>query len=199
MPRAPDTVIFSGKIEDEAWKGPAARTSGFVNAQGTIARPYSEARFTWRDGRLYMVLYAADEDIVAPERHGDEPLTHDKFTLTFPAPSEAVDHVLEVSPRGVLTDGARAVGSGREARLDVSWSSGAQVLADAEEEIDNSADEDEEWIVEASVPLEKLGYRGEAGERILMNIERCDVPKGGVMSCGTWGITRPVFLVLDGT
>jgi hypothetical protein len=197
VPHARSPIVFSGKIEDEAWKGPAARTMGFVNAQGTIARPYSEARFTWGDGHLYMILYAADEDIRAPERRPDERLTHDKFTLVFPDPEGTVENVLEVTPRGVLTDGVRPAGSGPEARFDVSWSSGAQVLADAEEEIDNPDDEDEEWIVEASVPLEKLGYRAQAGERVVVNIQRCDLPKGGAQSCGSWGSAPPMVLVLD--
>ena len=198
VPHARSQIVFSGKIEDEAWKGPAARTTGFVNSQGTIARPYSEARFTWGSGQLYMILYAADEDINAPERRPDELLTHDKFTLVFPDPTGTVEHVLEVNPRGALTDGVRPAGSAPEARFDVSWSSGAQVLADAEEEIDNPNDADEEWIVEASVPLEKLGYQARPGERVVVNIERCDLPKGSARSCGAWGSAPPMVLVLDG-
>lgn len=55
VPRA--TIAIDGEPNDPGWEK-AARTGAFLPA-----RPFSEARFVRGDGKLYALLYAADEDI----------------------------------------------------------------------------------------------------------------------------------------
>lgn len=47
--------------------------------------------------------------------------------------------------------------------------------------VDDPRDDDEEWVVEASIPLDMVG-RGSVPVRA----SRCDTPKDGVQRCGSW-------------
>jgi len=48
--------------KQEGWTS-AARTDRFLATDNVPARPHSEARLAWEDGKLWVLLYAADEDI----------------------------------------------------------------------------------------------------------------------------------------
>lgn len=188
VPRATSEIRIDGELDDAAWNDAAARTGAFVTG-GEVARPYSDARLAWRDGTLYIALYAADEDIVAPTTTHDAPLwTGDSFHLVFRRGE--LERAIDVTPRGVMTDGERN-GSGS---FDPRWESHATIAVDTDGTLDDSADEDEEWIVEMAVPLEELGLAGAAGERIGLEISRCDRVRGADGSahrtCGTWGDAR---------
>ena len=179
MPFASEPVHFSGKIEQVAWAEPAARTGSFHDERGALSRPYSDARFTWRDGNLYVFLYAADENIEAPETSGQE-LAHDAFRLTFATAEDT--RQLEVSARGAMTASLTRSDGGTGP-----WMTSAQAVTDAEETVDDPTDEDEEWIVELTVPLTSLGLHGAAGEPVALAIERCDSLRSGMRACGSWG------------
>jgi hypothetical protein len=56
---------------------------------------------------------------------------------------------------------------------------------DVDGTIDDVRDDDEEWIVEAAVPLEQLGL-GSQGGRVGVTVSRCDVPKDGIERCGSY-------------
>ncbi len=79
VPRAP--IVIDGPNE---WQH-ASRTGAFVGPDGRPARPFSEARFAWGEGKLYALLYAADEDIRSDS---------DVFHL------ELAGHAFDVSPLG---------------------------------------------------------------------------------------------------
>jgi hypothetical protein len=163
---------MDGELDESSWDA-AARTRGFVRGDGSPARPYSEARITWGDGKLYVVLYAADEDI----RHDDT------FHLFFDGPSG--ERGLDVSADGKIVT-----------RL-ASWSALPALGRDADGTIDDPTDDDEEWIVEMAIPLAELGLKGEPGERFSFAVRRCDTPKGARRTCGSWGSEVAGVLVLD--
>jgi hypothetical protein len=188
VPRATSEIHVDGELDDAAWNESAARTGAFVTG-ADVARPYSDARLAWRDGVLYVALYAADEDIVAPTMTHDAPLwTGDSFHLVFRR--GALERSIDVSPRGVMTDGERNGGGNFDAR----WESRARIAVDSDGTVDDSKDEDEEWIVEMAIPLKELGLADAAGERIGLEISRCDRVRGADGSvrraCGTWGDAR---------
>jgi hypothetical protein len=56
--------------------------------------------------------------------------------------------------------------------------------ADADGTVDDASDEDEEWNVEAALPLADLGAH--EGDRLTLVISRCDTPRGSPRSCGGW-------------
>ena len=56
-----------------------------------------------------------------------------------------------------------------------------RVAIDRDGTIDNSHDDDEEWVIEAAVPLAALGPWP-----VTIHAARCDVTKDGVRHCGSW-------------
>lgn len=53
--------------------------------------------------------------------------------------------------------------------------------------LDQPSDYDEEWVIEAAVPLASLGP-----PPLALDIERCDTPKDGKVRCGRWHASLPL-------
>lgn len=185
--------MADGEVEDAAWAGRLGRTGAFRGPDGADARPYSDARFLWSDGKLHVVLYAADEDI-RTLKVGAASGQEDSFHMVFDDGKLA--RSLDVSPLGVLTEGSRPSGSPASAPP-APWKSGAKLGHDLDGTPDDPKDQDEEWVIEMDVPLASLGLEGRPGERIGLSIERCDTPKKSARTCAGWGSPRPGTLVLE--
>ena len=182
VPRVAGEITIDGELEDPGWSGPMGRTGAFTTADGRPAHPYSDARFVHRNGQLFVVLYAADEDIRATSARHDEPLYGaDAFQLTLRTTSGELS--LDVSSAGVVTD-ARRSASGA---LDFDWESHARVAVDRDGTPNDPSDQDEEWVVEMAIPLEAIGLTGRAGERIGLEVHRCDDVPGVGRVCAAWG------------
>ncbi|HEY8041326.1 MAG TPA: carbohydrate-binding family 9-like protein [Polyangiaceae bacterium] len=195
VPHTPGSIILDSDTDDPGWTrepGPA-RTGPFVLPDGPEARPYSNTRIVWGDGHLYLALYAADEDIESRTDQPDGPLwLDDSFRLTFTRGD--VEYSIEVSPRGVVTDGVRKSGG----KFDYSWSSGVHVSQEMDGTLNKPQDLDEEWVIEMAIPFESLGMNGERGESIGFSVRRCDTPKDSPRVCAGWGEgDTPGRLVLD--
>jgi hypothetical protein len=90
VPKLAAPIALDGETDDPGWRQ-VARTGTFLTEAGEPARPYSDARFVWGDGKLWVLLYAADEDIRST----------DSFHL------DIASHSFDVSPLGKVTlDGA---------------------------------------------------------------------------------------------
>ncbi|MFO0572056.1 MAG: hypothetical protein U0263_40915 [Polyangiaceae bacterium] len=62
-----------------------AQTGSFISVDGQNT-PDSEARLVWSDGKLYLLLYAADQDIRASVKAHDAPLWPEEMrSSSFPA------------------------------------------------------------------------------------------------------------------
>jgi hypothetical protein len=66
-------------------------------------------------------------------------------------------------------------------------SGGARAAVDLDGTTNDPSDEDEEWVVEAAIPLASLGLAARPGATLRLSLERCDVPKGSSRRCGVWG------------
>ncbi len=190
VPRTTVTFKLDGEGDEPPWNATAARTGPFVDAQGESARPYSEARFLWDTQDLYVLLYAADNDILAHVTAHDGPVwIDDAFSLHFtPAASAdggpAPTYSFDISAAGVVTD-ARRVPGGKD---DVSWESGIKLGVDRDGTLNESSSDDEEWVVEAAIPLASMGLEPKPGTRVLVDISRCDTPRGTKdRRCGAYG------------
>ncbi len=189
VPHTQGPIALDGDMDDPGWLRGCARTGAFTDKGGETARPYSDARFVYGDGVLYVGLYAADEDIHARQTGLDSPVwTDDSFHLVFS--DGDTERSFDLSPAGALADGARRVGATNAEGahpFDFSWNSGAHVSHEMDGTPNKPDDNDEEWLIEMAVPLDALGLRGDKGERIGVAVHRCDTFKSGVRSCGAWG------------
>jgi hypothetical protein len=181
---------LDGELNEPVWNAASARTGPFVDAQGGEARPYSDARFLWDADNLYVALYAADDDIRANVTTHDGPVwTDDAFALRItPAePAGAPTYLFDISPAGVVTDAKRAPGG----KDDVSWESGIKLGVDKDGTLNDSRDLDEEWVVEAAIPLRSMGAPPKPGTRLLIELGRCDTPRNTKeQRCGSWGTAK---------
>jgi hypothetical protein len=197
VPHATRPIVLDGQLTDPAWLEESVRTGPFVESDGSLlAHQYSEARFLWGDGQLYVGLYASDEDIRATHQAQDSQVWRDDaFRLAFDdGPRE---YLFDVSPLGAMADGLR-VKTSAKAGFDYTWNSQVRVAHELEGTPNDPSNNDEEWVVELAIPLASLGLKGTRGERIAAWIGRCDVAKGQPRTCGDWGRTHGRgVLVLD--
>jgi hypothetical protein len=193
VPHAKGPVPVRAELDEGPWLQATARTNAFVLADGSPARPYSDARLVWADGNLYVGLYAADENIISTQQKPDSPLwTEDAFHVAFDV--GGATSTIDVSPLGVMTDG-RSIGGGP---VDWSWSAGAKVDVEHDGTPNDPKDDDEEWLVAMEIPLASLGVEPKPGARIGFSAHRCDQPKNAARVCGAFGEAPPgVVLVLD--
>lgn len=166
VPRAADVPVIDGKLDEPAWKL-AARTGAFPGGP-----PFTEARFLHDAAHLYVALYAADEDIAARAAPRDTALyVDDHFSIRIG------DRQIDVNAAGSITDVVERGGA-----IDPSWTSGIALAIDRDGTLDDRGDTDEEWTVEAAIPLAPLGRLP-----LEVHITRCDTPRRGERVCETWG------------
>jgi hypothetical protein len=195
VPRAKGSIRIDGELEEDDWRS-AVRTGAFVDAQGSEARPFSDARFLRGDRAIYVVLYAADDDIRAAVKEHDGPVwTDDAFLVTLgPDALDAPDapsFEIDISAAGVISDARR----GAKGERDAAWESGIEVAIDRDGTMNDASDEDEEWVVEARIPLAAIGVSSEPGARMSFAASRCDRPRaGGPRRCGSLGAGRVLVL-----
>jgi hypothetical protein len=171
------------------------------NGQGAV--PVSEARFQWRDGKLYFFFYAGDLDLEIRNKKHDGPVwKDDSVALTF-FWTDGTKRIIQISPTGVVADGTcpdDAAGL-EDDRCDLQWESGVRVGTDYDGTINKLGDWDEEWAVEAAIPFKSIvPANGSAspGTQIAFSVSRCEVAHDGPRACGIWGTNeRPGTLVLE--
>jgi hypothetical protein len=189
VPRARAPIKPTGHFNVKTWDF-AAETHTLRDAEGRGAVPVSEARFLWGDGQLYVFFYAGDLDLQVHTTKHDGPVWKgDSVALTFFS-TDGTKHVIQISPKGTVADGSCPEDASDlgDPRCDLKWESGARVAADYDGTINRVHDFDEEWVVEAAVPLASLSL-GDAGvgTSVRLRISRCEIAYDGQLACGSWG------------
>jgi hypothetical protein len=199
VPRAAGPVVIDAELEGKKlWEGDSGTTRNFKDAAGNGMVPYTEAKARWGDGKLYLMLYAGDLDLQGKVRAHDGPVERDDaFHLEFGRGDQV--RVISVSVLGTVADAlcrpSRAGSTGRA--CDRSWESHAHVAVDRDGTMNKIGDNDEEWVIEMSVPLAALGFSdAHAGTRIPFSIHRCEIGHGSSRGCGGWGVEQPGELAL---
>lgn len=191
VPHVTGPIKLDGEVDELDWNA-AGRTGPFPDATGAEARPYSDARFLWDEENLYVTLYAADDDLRAKVTTHDGPVwIDDSFALHVtpagPAGEGVPTLLFDISASGVTMD-ARRTPDGKQ---DVSWESGIRLGVDRDGTLNDPTDEDEEWVIEAAIPLKALGVTPTAGTRFLVDIARCDTPRNTTTRrCSAWGTAK---------
>jgi len=185
-------IVPTGHFDVHVWGG-AVNTGTLLDKAGLGAVPVSEARFLWADGALYLFFYAGDLDLNAHVTKHDGPVWNDdSVALTFAA-QDGTKRIIQISVTGVVADGVcpgDAAGLA-DPRCDLHWESGVHVGTDADGTLNHVGDRDEEWAVEAALPLAALGVPATAGARIPFALGRCEIAYDGRRACGAWGDLPP--------
>jgi hypothetical protein len=185
VPRLKGSLKLDGETLEDDWHADA-RTHPFTDATGGEARPFSEAHFLWDAENLYVLLYAADNDIRARVTEHDGPVWIDDHFELHLTPAGAVQptYTFDVSPTGVVMDAKRVPGG----KDDASWESGIKLGVDRDGDVNDDSHDDEEWVIEAAIPLRSMGAPGKPGTRFLVDVSRCDTPRHTKEKrCGSWG------------
>lgn len=194
VPRVREAVVLDGELNEPMWTTKVARTEGFTDALGRPGKPYSDARFAWGDDKLFIALYAADDDIQA------DPLSRlqsiapgdDRFHLELGRGADIYE--IEINPLGIYATTKRSA----DATAGVAWDVALVVGHDLDGTANDPSDDDEEWLLEFAIPLSAFGARSASGEQFNLFVERCDTPHRAKRSCNAW-TTRaaPSRLVLE--
>ena len=196
VPRVSGPVKIDAELEGKKlWEADVGATGNFKDAAGHGMVPYTEAKARWGDGKLYLMLYAGDLDLEGTVRQRDGALDQDDaFRLELGDSRDA--RVIWVSVLGTLAD-ARCRAAAGQRTCDARWDSHAQVAVDRDGTLNKVGDNDEEWVIEMSLPLADLGMPDAGpGTRIPFSVQRCEVGHGKQHACGGWGITQPAALTL---
>ena len=176
IPRALTPITVDGEPEDAAWTA-----NELLRTPAYSERPYSDARFTVRDGNLYLLLYAADEDLHAAHvSHDGDLWSGDAMRVVLSPRNDGREYVVDVSPAGTLSDYTRTA-----AGKDLSWESGAALGVDLDGTLDVTSDSDEEWVAELSIPLSALGAL-DPPATLGLRVERTDVSNGTTGPLLSW-------------
>jgi len=200
---AEEPVRKDGKTGERFWEGEAGSTGVLLDAKGLGMVPYSEVKARWGNGKLYLWLDAADLDLQGKVREADADLSgDDAFHVQLGA--EGRVYTLGVNVLGTLADAIcrsrrRTPRDPMDKTCDRSWQSGAVVDVDTDGTLNQLGDNDEEWVVELTIPLGKIGLgAAKPGTRLRFSVSRCEVAYDGVRACGSWGMGRRAGeLVLD--
>jgi hypothetical protein len=193
VPRVAGPVLIDAELEGKKmWEGDSGTTHNFKDVAGHGMVPYTEAKARWGNGQLYLMLYAGDLDLEGTVRAHDGPVERDDaFHLEFGQGDEV--RVVSVSVLGTVADAlCRPSRTGSADRVcDRHWDSQARVAVDRDGTLNKIGDNDEEWVVEMSIPLGALGFAdAHAGTRIPFSVGRCEIGHGSSRGCGGWG-ARP--------
>ncbi len=202
VPQAGAPLVPAGHFRLQPWEG-AVLTHTWLDDQDRGAVPVTEARVLWyaqAPGELYIRVYAGDLDLeVHTQRHDGPVWNDDSVALAFGpfGAGEPRRHIIQITPTGVVADGLcpdDATGLD-DTRCDLAWESHARVATDTDGTLNQTGDFDEEWNVEAAIPLAAIAPGAGAGARIPLTMSRCDVTASGRRACGFWG--RPGVIVLN--
>jgi hypothetical protein len=197
VPRISSRIRINAETAGKAlWDADVGITRNFKDAAGRGMVPFTQAKARWTSGTLYLLLYAGDLDLEGREKKRDGAVERDDaFHMEFGRGDDV--RTISISVLGTVAD-ALCVSSPTGRKCDPSWQSGVQLAVDRDGSLNKIGDNDEEWVVELSIPLSKLGLeKAGSGTHIPFSIRRCEIGHDGPHACGSWGVDPPGELVLD--
>ncbi len=162
VPEVATPVKIDGELDQKDWHA-AARSGAFHDPSGAELVPYSDARFLWGPGVLYVGLYAADADLRSDR---------DRFSVSLSAGGKTVRFAVDPACR---LHGAEGLG--------------VRVGCDMDGTLDKEGDDDEEWLAEMAIPLASIGAEKEG--HVEVSVRRDDASAStAAMKTGDTGPLR---------
>jgi hypothetical protein len=177
--RATAPITIDGTLDDAAWSAASQPlTLQFLWDAQTGAKQRTFARLLWDADALYIGYDADDADITAQFLNRDDPTYRDDAVEIFINPNpaqEVVYYGFEWNARGVMYDYLNYNSRTLFKRYDAT---GVKVKAALRGTLDNRADTDQGWSLEAAIPwanFEELSRRPPvAGAVWKANVNRWD-------------------------
>lgn len=133
----------------------------------------------WSKNALREVFVQAGGDEARP--HSEVRLLHD--TRNFYVGLYAADENIMSTDRFDVAVGDLKFAAHANGKLEPA-PEGVNAGIDRDGTLDDTKDEDEEWVLEIAIPLDKTTLK--PGHRESMKAARCDTPLDGVQRCGAW-------------
>lgn len=207
VPKARVAPVIDGSGDDPAWQA-APWSPEFVAAEG-LRDPAgrAQAKLTWDDTHLYLLVHVDDPDVASPYQADDDPLWKaDCVELFIDADSNRRQYVeLQVNPHNAHFDSYFA--STRAQPGDVSFDAHLVSQVRVLGTIDLGTDTDVGWDAEVAIPWPAV--KGNAadmqvrlppapGDRLRLNVVRVDRRPGEQLTASSWNrITAADFHALD--
>jgi len=164
-------LLAACKSEHKPAPKPAPRTNAIPAATGAITLDGELHEPDW-NGRAFRAVLAGDDGQQA-RPYSELRLLHDAHTLYVGL--YAADQDIRSTDAWELTIGGHAL------QIDASGKASEPGIAtgvDRDGTLDHPDDDDEEWVIEAGIPLPPAP--------IAITAKRCDTPKDGATRCGQW-------------
>ena len=176
--RAKAAPRIDGQLDDAAWQAALPVTFVFPSAGQTGKKQKTLARLTWDSDNLYVAYECEDGDITAVHARHDDPTYKDDAVEIFIAPPGVKNLYLglEMNARAVLYDYLYPFPQ----RIIKNYNlPGVQVAVSSKGTLNSSADEDQGWNLEVSIPWRSFADLTDnsvpkAGDRWIANLNRWD-------------------------
>jgi hypothetical protein len=134
----------------------------------------------WSKNSLRFQFVGSDGQLARPS--SEIRLIHDKATL-YVGLYAADENIQSGKDAFELDVGGFAVRIDATGKVDPPTAD-IKVGVDRDGTLDDPHNNDEEWVIEAAIPLRELSFG--AGTPVQAKARRCDVTKDGVERCGSW-------------
>jgi hypothetical protein len=198
--RTREPILIDGRLDEPVWSRVLA-VGDFRLADGS-GEPQlpTELRLCWDESNLYLAFVCIDTDIWGTYRKRDDPVWEEEVVEAFLCSGGDVTRYFEFnfSPHNVVFDARIEIPESGDRRLmkaDVSWNcDGLQSAVQVAGTLDDRAEIDDRWTVEAALPFSHIGgacpersrmggRAPEDGERWRANFYRIDRAGDGEFSC----------------
>jgi hypothetical protein len=184
IPYASQKIKIDGSLTDKAWEKAAAWQGGYpFGEKEKKNQPATEWKVLWDENYLYFAFDCRDTDIIAPQMKRDTPVYHHDCVEMFILPDfeQRLYWEIVISPSGSIYDGLnfkKYKGWGMVPEKDLNVE-GMKTGVKVNGTIDNSADKDKGYIVEAAVPFKALpgytrGNKPKNGDKLNFMLVRLD-------------------------
>jgi Carbohydrate family 9 binding domain-like len=183
VPRATSPIVVDGIGNDAAW-AEVPWSASFPTAEGS-ADPVgsAQAKLSWDEHHLYVLVRVEDTDIASPYRNLDDPLWKaDCIELFIDADSNRHQYIeLQVNPHNAQFDSYFA--TTRAQPGDPSFSAGMTSQVVLRGTVDQSDDQDAGWDAELAIPWAAVRGKDPAmavrlppqpGDKLRLNVVRVD-------------------------
>lgn len=156
--RANVEIKVDGKLDEAAWKNARAVGDFVFPWWKEGLKEQTSAKLLWDDTHLYVAFHCQDQHVAGEQTDRDSRVYQDDCVEVFTAPNPAQPlnyFNIEMNVRGAFLDQHHPGGPG--APTPKQWNAtGVKIATAVDGTLNNDADQDRGWILEAAIALENF-------------------------------------------